>query len=114
VPVDVSLIAGGLAQGYNAGLADLVKGVRHWPGVRAAKTLDVYQKFNDMLDHPERYGFTNTTETCVTPNVVPYDCREPDEYVFWDGIHPTRAVHAVFGEAAAKMVGGKKAKEGRH
>jgi len=104
VPTDVSVFADDLTQGYNYGLVDLVRGIDNWPGVRFAKILDVYQKFNDILDHPRRYGFANAADTCVTPNKPPYDCLKPDKYVFWDGIHPTRAVHEIFGKEAAKLV----------
>ncbi|MBS1212075.1 MAG: GDSL-like lipase/acylhydrolase [Proteobacteria bacterium] len=93
-----------LTRAYNEGLAGLVAGIGALPGVRFAKVLDVYTKFNDILDHPRRSGFANATDTCVTPNIPPYDCRRPDKYVFWDGIHPTRAVHGIFGEEAAKLV----------
>jgi phospholipase/lecithinase/hemolysin len=41
----------------------------------------------------------------VTPLVAPFRCQDPDEYLFWDGIHPTRAAHAALADAVANLLG---------
>ncbi|BAC89831.1 gll1890 [Gloeobacter violaceus PCC 7421] len=51
--------------------------------------LDFYTRFNKFLDAPQDYGLTNTISPCLTAVAV---CANPDEYLFWDEVHPTAAV----------------------
>lgn len=58
--------------------------------------LDVYSLFNEAIASPTTFGFTNVTDACLDTVV----CPNPNEYLFWDGIHPTTTAHARLGEAA--------------
>jgi phospholipase/lecithinase/hemolysin len=66
--------------------------------------LNAYALLNSMVADPATYDLTNVTEACVTPNIAPFECARPDEYLFWDGIHPTRAVHTIVATAAALLL----------
>jgi outer membrane lipase/esterase len=57
-----------------------------------------------VINNGEAFGFTNATEACVEPNIAPFKCDAPDQYLFWDGIHPTKAGHAFLGQAAADLL----------
>jgi phospholipase/lecithinase/hemolysin len=40
----------------------------------------------------------------VTPNVAPFRCYDADAFLFWDGIHPTKAGHAILARETASVV----------
>ena len=54
---------------------------------------------DDMIDDPGQYGLTNvTTPLRQSPN------GDPDEFMWWDGVHFTTKIHAIFADAAADLV----------
>lgn len=57
--------------------------------------VDVAGTINQIVANPSAYGFTNVTERCVTVSGI---CSNPDEYLFWDGVHPTTVGHRLIGE----------------
>lgn len=67
--------------------------------------LDLFGISFSILSDPSAFGLTNVTDPCVTPDVEPYVCRNPDEYLFWDGIHPTKAAHGILASQAASVLG---------
>ena len=66
--------------------------------------LDAYQLLSDIVDNPPLFDLTNVTAACVTPNVAPFSCKKADDYLFWDGIHPTKAGHALLAGEAARVL----------
>ena len=36
--------------------------------------------------------------------VTPFTCANPDEFLFWDGIHPSKAVHTIVSQEAATVL----------
>jgi hypothetical protein len=65
-----------------------------------------------MLHRPEEYGLTNVTDQACPgcdlgithPDAGHTVVPNPEEYFWWDGIHPTQVVHARTGMLAAEVV----------
>jgi phospholipase/lecithinase/hemolysin len=100
--------AGGLAtlvtQGFNGGLAQALGQLSFGlPGISFAR-LDAYQLLNAIVADPAAFDLTNVTTACVTPNNPPFKCQHVDEFLFWDGIHPTRAGHAILAQETANVL----------
>ena len=102
-PGYISGIAGTLSNAYNAGLATTMAQLEAVLGIDVT-ILDIHQTLDDVIAAPEDYGFSNVTDACITPNQPPYKCAKVDEYIFWDGIHPTRALHAIVAQQAVAAV----------
>ena len=64
---------------------------------------DLFTIFQGLVTSGPDNGL-NVTEACVTPNEHPFACKNPGDYLFWDGIHPTRTIHAIFAEEAIKAL----------
>lgn len=93
-----------LAQAFNAGLNQVLGqlGVV-LPGTTFSR-LDAYQLLGSITAAPEAFGLVDVTTACVTPSVAPFACTKPDGFLFWDGIHPTKAGHAIIAREAASVL----------
>ena len=87
----------------NQMLLPTVQGLEPALGIDIA-ILDAFTLLHQMNAAPANFGLTNTTAACVMPNDEPYFCQAADEYLFWDGIHPTRAAHAIVAQEAARVL----------
>src|SRR5215218_2271205 len=94
------LLGSALTAEFNNGLAQtlaLLSGTL--PAVNIVP-LDVYELLHTIVLSPAAVGLTTVPDACLTPNVPPFTCRHPDKFLFWDGIHPTTAAHALIAQAA--------------
>ncbi len=81
---------------------------------------DLHQAFEEVMMHPQDYGFTNITGTCVNSvvdeitkksvlkmaaavknKIAPDACNG---YLFFDLVHPTALAHQILGEKARIML----------
>jgi thermolabile hemolysin len=76
-------------------------------GIKIIK-FDVFELFKDVLDHYQAYDLSNVTDAAFTyssylPNYGKV-VKNPNEYLFWDGTHPTVVGHEIVGESAYDSV----------
>jgi len=95
-----AFLAGLLTQGFNGGLDGAVEDLSTLPGVSIAR-LDAERILNDLVASPASFGLTNVTAACIEPGESPFTCQAPDEFLYWDGIHPSKAVHAILAQETA-------------
>jgi phospholipase/lecithinase/hemolysin len=66
--------------------------------------LDAFTLLQQISANPANFGLANATTACVIPNDEPFSCQAADDYLFWDGIHPTSAAHALVAHEAARVL----------
>lgn len=86
-----------LTQAHNQGLRRSLKvSQQHYSDLQIA-TLDANRLYREAMTNPAAFGFTNVINACLAGAGT---SGHPDQFLFWDGIHPTTATHRILGEAA--------------
>ncbi|XP_022752925.1 GDSL esterase/lipase At2g30310-like [Durio zibethinus] len=90
------------ARSYNQKLVNLLPQLQaSLPGSRIVYA-DVYTPLIDMVNNPQKYGFTNTNRGCCGTglveaaflcNPITSACGTPSQFLFWDSIHPSEAAY---------------------
>jgi phospholipase/lecithinase/hemolysin len=57
-----------------------------------ATYVDTFNLLRQVHDNPQAYGLANVTDPCFTGTSL---CSNPNQYLFWDDIHPTTAADAI-------------------
>lgn len=78
--------------------ASLLTGLGTLPG-DSIQFVDINPAFRDAFNNPSNYGLTNVTGT-ITGDTPP----NPDQYLFFDGFHPSSAIHGVLGNIIATSI----------
>lgn len=82
---------------YNAALVKLLNGLSDkYTGINIIP-LDVDSLFNQITANPTAFGLTNVTDACLTTVSI---CANPNQYFFWDDVHPTAPVQTILANAA--------------
>lgn len=93
--------------GFNAALGALLDAledpVTGLPGIHFTR-MNAFQILRDAVEDPQSVGLENAVDACVTPGVPPFACQQPGSYLFWDGVHPTRAGHTIFAGKAYTLL----------
>jgi outer membrane lipase/esterase len=101
-------LATGMSVGFNNALAAQVV-----PGLRAnSQGLNLYYVdfgalANEIAANPGAFGITNTMAPCYPffSNPAAPICATPAQYMFWDELHPSAAVHAVAAQRTIAVIG---------
>jgi phospholipase/lecithinase/hemolysin len=91
------------SQGFNTGLDAILSGLSALPKIEIVM-FDIYDILTNVVSDPGAFGLSVVDAACVTPNKPPFECKTPDDFVFWDGVHPTRAMHAILAQDAAFLL----------
>jgi phospholipase/lecithinase/hemolysin len=88
-----SSAASAYTDAFNAALvSNLPAGVKYF---------DTASVMRAMVANPAAYGFVNVDTPCFNGSTV---CANPDQYLFWDSMHPTTASDALLAADFASAV----------
>jgi phospholipase/lecithinase/hemolysin len=91
-----------LAAAYNGALAQLVGALSALPQIHI-ETFDTNALLHTVVSAPARYGLRDAVDSCLTFGVLMGAvCPDPEHYLFWDGIHPTRTGHMIISFAVLR------------
>ena len=90
-----------LTQAHNQGLRRSLKLLSQQYSDLQIVTLDANTLYRDAITNPAAFGFTNVMSSCLSGSRA---CGNSDQFLFWDGIHPTTAAHRILGEAAFSAI----------
>jgi outer membrane lipase/esterase len=80
------------------------------PAGTALNEFNLYDYNEEILAHPLKYGFTNTTQACYsnTPSsdasATGCDASNIDSFVYWDDVHPTKPVQALWAQGMQQAI----------
>ena len=114
---DLGATPGGLASGVSDGLtglsaffnANLMAALGALEVVLPGADMvfvDIFAAQHELIDHPGAHGLGNVTGACFSGfvGVAGTQCGTPDEYLYWDRIHPGAVAHRYLGEVMLQAV----------
>ncbi|HIK14270.1 MAG TPA: SGNH/GDSL hydrolase family protein [Leptolyngbyaceae cyanobacterium M33_DOE_097] len=74
--------------------------------------LDVFSFVNAAYSNPADFGFENVTDACLYPSPIlyipppslPTRCANPDQYLYWDSLHPSSRSHEFIADLAYQTI----------
>ena len=102
-----------LSHQYNAAFETAIESLAARQPQATFYRLDVGEAFASLVTEPAAWGLTNWFDPAapgLNPGAIFYNKNRivpnPDQYLFWDKIHPTAAVHSILGDYAKLLLDG--------
>lgn len=70
-------------------------------------SFDILPLLNSALSNPQKFGFNVVYKPCNPYWVTSYGdeiCNNPDDYIFFDELHPTTKIHRLFAEKISQYL----------
>ncbi|MEM8950093.1 MAG: autotransporter domain-containing protein [Pseudomonadota bacterium] len=94
----------GFTLAHNLALDQAAVGLQDQTGANII-VFDVNGIVNDIRANPDRYGITNTTDACIDVlTCVTGDQATQNQFLYFDGVHPTAGIHAQVAQILATTV----------
>ncbi|CAK9314602.1 unnamed protein product [Citrullus colocynthis] len=102
------------SQNYNHKLTKLLHDLQALLPGSKIHYIDIYNPLIDMIDHPKKYGFVQTTKGCCGTGLAETGplcnpktptCEDPKKYLFWDSVHPTESTYYFVSNSILKQLG---------
>ena len=105
---DISSILNQLTATHNELLSEKLSAFGQSHADTSVTELDVNTLFADLLADPNAFGLTNVTDPCLTNFKSGFQfegiCDNPDQFLFWDDIHPTTAAYRIVSDYALESL----------
>ncbi len=76
-------------------------------------SVDVFSLFNQVQANPGDFGFKDVATPCIigTLQTITSVCSQPNDYLFFDSVHPTTGVHKLVADTALAAIDAKSVPE---
>lgn len=88
---------------YNRDIATRL-GALNVPSDVRVTLVDLASVFNQIVANPQRFGFTIANQEFVGILQAGGSPGDVNNYIFWDGIHPTTKTHALFAQVLTEVL----------
>jgi phospholipase/lecithinase/hemolysin len=90
-----------LTQQHNQSLRRSLKVLNQQSPDLQIVTLDSYALYQTAIANPSEFGFSQVKSACLAGARA---CGQPDQFLFWDDIHPTTRGHQILADSALKSL----------